>query len=279
MYIYDSNGSTDTQINEIIFGFKESENKTFILHDGECKKWNASINSSLIPSLTSDTSAVGNTICYKVSDTNYPAWRAFDGKKTLADAGTGFARLYYSIGLEGEPFIGFKFNEQKVVNCYKITTPCVYQNGTTMDTGTSNNFVFEASNNGIDWVILDKQNNAGFKLPFETKEYFINNDKSFFQYRVRSLTTVISICELEMYQIFNGDFWSTVSTSLPTSTLFLDKGMDNLSTIDRKVTTLKPIAMTDKSEILGVGEVGKVFSKTIDLKKYFDIRKIRTEVK
>lgn len=74
--------------------------------------------------------------------------------------------------------------------------------------------------------------------------------------------------------------WQTVSTSLPTSTQFIEQGMDNLSPLlDRKVTELEPMPMTDKSEILGEGEVGKVFSKTIDLKKYFDIRSIRGEMK
>lgn len=74
--------------------------------------------------------------------------------------------------------------------------------------------------------------------------------------------------------------WNTISSSLPTSTQFLEQGMDNLSPLlDRKVTELEPMPMMDKSEILDVGEIGKVFSKTIDLKKYFDIRSIRTEVR
>ena len=72
----------------------------------------------------------------------------------------------------------------------------------------------------------------------------------------------------------------TVSNTLPTTTQFLEQGMDNLSPLlDRKVTTLEPMPMTNKSEILGVGDVGKVFSKSIDLKKYFDIRSVKVEVK
>lgn len=75
-------------------------------------------------------------------------------------------------------------------------------------------------------------------------------------------------------------YWNTVSSTLPTSTQFIEQGMDNLSPLfDRTVTALEPMSMTDKSEILGVGEIGKVFSKTVDLKKYFDIRSIGTEVK
>lgn len=56
--------------------------------------------------------------------------------------------------------------------------------------------------------------------------------------------------------------------------------MDSLSPLlDRNIETLEPMTMTNKSEFLDVGEIGKVFSKSIDLKKYFDIRTIRTEVK
>ena len=61
---------------------------------------------------------------------------------------------------------------------------------------------------------------------------------------------------------------------------FIENGMDSLSPLlDRRIETLEPIPMTDKSEILQVDEVGKVFSKTIDLKKYLDIRSMKVEVK
>ncbi|MEQ6355279.1 laminin G domain-containing protein [Lysinibacillus sp. M3] len=80
------------------------------------------------------------------------------------------------------------------------------------------------------------------------------------------------------YKKFEND-WLNTSSTLPTSNQFLEQGMDSLSTLlDRKVTTLKPMLMTDKSEILN-GEDGKVFSKSIDLKKHFDIRSIKIEVK
>lgn len=74
--------------------------------------------------------------------------------------------------------------------------------------------------------------------------------------------------------------WTKVSTLLPSAAQFLEQGMDNLSPLlDRKITTLAPLTMSDKSEILDTGEVGKIFSRSINLKKYFDIRSIRTEGK
>ena len=49
--------------------------------------------------------------------------------------------------------------------------------------------------------------------------------------------------------------------------------------LDRRVEKLDPIALTQRDDILDIGEYGKIFSETIDLKKYIDIRSIRVEVK
>ncbi len=72
----------------------------------------------------------------------------------------------------------------------------------------------------------------------------------------------------------------TVSNSLPNATKFSKEGMDSLSTLfNRELTKLEPVSMVNESNILGDGDTGKVFTKTIDLKKYLDIRSIRTEVR
>lgn len=71
----------------------------------------------------------------------------------------------------------------------------------------------------------------------------------------------------------------TVSNSLPNSTQFLEQGISLAPLFDREVTQLEPTDMTQRNDILVSGEVGKVLSKTLDLKKYFDIRSIRAEVK
>lgn len=80
------------------------------------------------------------------------------------------------------------------------------------------------------------------------------------------------------YKKWNEGQWESISSTSPSYIQFIEQGIDNLSPLlDRKITVLEPIPMTDKSEILDVGETGKVFSKTLDLKKYFDIRSIRKE--
>lgn len=66
--------------------------------------------------------------------------------------------------------------------------------------------------------------------------------------------------------------WKTTSTSLPTSTQFIEQGMISLSSVlNRKITTLEHQATTQD---ITWSENGKLFKKSIDLKKYFDIRSI-----
>ena len=70
--------------------------------------------------------------------------------------------------------------------------------------------------------------------------------------------------------------WLTISSTVPTSKQFLFNGVDS-PLLERKVTELKPLSMTDKSDILQKGEEGFVYSQTIDLKKYIDIRKVEVK--
>ncbi|OXS65762.1 hypothetical protein B1B04_24805 [Lysinibacillus sp. KCTC 33748] len=87
--------------------------------------------------------------------------------------------------------------------------------------------------------------------------------------------------DLEIYkgELKESVHWSTFSSTLPNST-HLEKGMDNITPLlDRVVTELEPLQMTQRNNILSSGEIGKVFSKTFDLKIYIDIRSIRTEVR
>ncbi len=73
------------------------------------------------------------------------------------------------------------------------------------------------------------------------------------------------------YKKFSSN-WSTVSSTLPTQAQFLSDGMDSIAIINRKLQTLEPIEMTNKTSPLLNN--GKLFAKSIDLTKYIDIRKI-----
>jgi hypothetical protein len=64
----------------------------------------------------------------------------------------------------------------------------------------------------------------------------------------------------------NNKQWVTVSTSLPSKDTFNNQGIDDISTLNRKQTTLQQNMNNNGS--LGSG---KVFRATVDLNKYFDL--------
>lgn len=66
---------------------------------------------------------------------------------------------------------------------------------------------------------------------------------------------------------FNGTTWNSINSELKDID-FIDEGIAGLSILNRKITDLKPLLMTDKSE---------AFSKTIDLKKYSSIKDLKVQ--
>lgn len=77
------------------------------------------------------------------------------------------------------------------------------------------------------------------------------------------------------YKTFDGESWSDISKPLNTE-VFLDKGMNNTD-FERKVQSVPKMQMSNKIGILPADSTARVFSKTLDLKKYMDIRKIEVK--
>lgn len=262
------------QFNEFYF---ESivENKTFILHDGKYKKWNErklpTKGISILPAFTSNTKDGVTASSNGNSGTNYP-YKALDKNTStcwISDVVPSVSKPVWLMIDLGKPIVLSGYG----ISIYARTTYNI------------NTHYFQGSNNGVDFETIHSR--VGQPLT-ETLTYTDFQPTSFRYYRVlitqhSGSSGQVSIQELELIgegTYLEEGFWSTVSKTIPNSQQFLEKGMGNLSTIpERRLETLQPISMTYKSEILGVGGIGKVFSKTIDLKKYFDIRKIRTEVK
>lgn len=67
--------------------------------------------------------------------------------------------------------------------------------------------------------------------------------------------------------------WVSVSQTLPTLQQFQDSGMDDISILNREIQVASTPQMTNNGAL---GE-GKVFKGTVDLKKYFDLRKIEVK--
>lgn len=260
-------------------GYKSYDklDKTLILHDGEYKKWNKGIEYtnefiSAIPPLTSETSTIGETFG-NGSAGGY--FKAFD-----VTTNTFWQSSTPQIGA-----IGFRFFIPRKIEKYTL------ENYTATTRYNPKDWTFEGSNNAVDWVVLHRMTNRPSSNPNIT-EIEISNNKYFTHYRF-NITNINNMNEqtnrpwihkIKMFERVVTDAvpaqWKTVSNILPTSTQFLSDGMDSLSPlIDRRLETLEPLPMLIKSGILQAGEEGKVFSKTIDLKKYIDIRSMEVEVK
>lgn len=146
-------------------------------------------------------------------------------------------------------------------------------------------WILQGSNDNNMWTDLDVVTDHPLSID-KYDDFTIDNPDYYKHFRVYvNATTNNTIASLSGFTLITEDIpetpthWEQVSITTPTAQQFLDKGVDSLSALDRKITTLEPMTMVDKSEILDVNETGRVFSKTLDLKKYFDIRSIRTEGK
>ncbi|UPW81590.1 discoidin domain-containing protein [Lysinibacillus sp. Ag94] len=263
-------------LNEIVYGFiKIPINKTLILHDGEYKKFNGYIpaippsvsSKTIIPAMTSNTSPSGKAFSNKNPES---AFRLFDGN---------YSSAYPMSYRQQDAIIGYNF--MKEVKIVKYGLICAKYYGLSA-------WKFEGSSDGVNWTTLDSQTGQSWNEGGE-KIYTITSSNYYERYRINFSKTQnfesTSFYELKMYEYIEEIpsipyYWSTVSSTLPNSTEFLEKGMNNLSPLfDRTITQLEPIPMTQRNDTLVSGEVGKVFSKTLDLKKYFDIRTIRTEMR
>lgn len=288
-----NNGRERLDIGEIRFAYIPSINKTLILHDGEYKKVTPAIPYSpqvlgdkvgLVPNMTSYTAPSGLAFASSFSTSGREPWRAFNSN----NADTTYTWLTPNYKAEGE-FLGYIFNNPQKIRAYSIYP-------VNQDTNAPPGWKFQISSdttNGTDgtWTTVDTRSNQHL-INTAASHYDLSKEVEAKAFRIvfNKPTATVNLW-IKQLQVYKRDIISpeiqaeplkitAVSNTLPTTTQFLEQGIDSLPPLlDRKVTTLDPMAMSDKSEILGTGEIGKVFNKTIDLKKYFDIRSIKVEVK
>ncbi len=252
--------------------FISYESKSFILHNGIYKKYNGKIPSDggqkLILPMTKP-SQNGITITQSSYDVTYYGYLA-----TSPTSGW----ISSSVATPTNPewiTIDFGFGNEKVVTAYEAKTYA--------STAYITKHKFQGSNNGTDFVdLLDIKES----IPNSVKKYEFTNETAYRYYRLYAYGSSggNGRASLNGFQLIQkstpviNPFWSDFSITPPSATQFSEHGMESLAPFARVVTALDPTEMTQKNDILGVGEVGKVFSKTIDLKKYLDIRSIKVEV-
>lgn len=277
-------GTYPTNIREIYFKTYFVPDKSLIYHDGLYKKYsNGVLTGNIIPTLTNSnvspdgiaraSGELGGTTYYAY------AYKAFNKTNTVY-ASSETDAWHTPTGIVTNSWLSFEFNLPKTVVAYSLV-PFNYSEGSAR---MPKSWVFQGSTNSVDWVDLHTVNNSTGWGTTEKRTFAFSNKTAYKHYRIyvysnNGNASYIAIGELEMFEIETAKGWTTVSDTLPTSTQFLKKGIYLSPKLDRRLVTLEPIAMTQRNDILDVGEVGKIFSETIDLKKYFDIRSIKVEVK
>lgn len=203
---------------------------------------------------------------------NYPAYLAFDGiNATVFDCW---------VCPSNSGWLKIDLGTQIVVGNYEIAK------GYRFADDAPKEWTFEGSNNDADWTILDAQTNQVNWTKGETRSYMVAKPMSFRYYRVNVVinenSAYLTIGALNLLEYgtvtktVNALFWETVSTTLPDADTFISTGMDGISVLNRKLTTIT-IPMNDNTasgEVLGEG---RMFKEGIDLNKYIDIKKINAK--
>lgn len=262
------------------FAQKMIVNKALILHDGEYKQYASTIIDSiepdspivsLVPNLSSNVSANGTAS----SSSEIAGWQASNAFYDNVDNNGWQATVKAG-------WLQFQFPGQKKMKVVKYSMkPVFYQSNITWVQRMPKTWIFEGSNNGTEFIELSKiESFTSWTLTGEIS-FDITSPDYYNFYRIRVLDNnghpsylAIGLLKLFGKNITSNDLipvyetkWSTVSTILPTSQQFIEHGMDSLSPLlDRRIEELKPLTMTNNSEISGVGEEGKVFSQALNLK-------------
>lgn len=253
-------------------------NKSFILTNGEYKKITKTtiqvlgdpVSTVATPIMTTNTAPSGRAFASTSFSTGYDAFKVFNQ--------TNDTEGWCSVNGTVTGFVGYIFDTPKVIGRYIIKT------NNTSPTQNPKNFTFEGSNdttNGTDgtWAILDSKTEQIMTTGGVDWTYNINNSVGYKAYRVNisannGLVNYCGLNELSLYEraIVNKDIVTldTISTTLPNKNLFLSDGQSDLSVLDRKTTVLPTVDMGSSTTV----GTGKQFSKTIDMNKYFDVRKI-----
>lgn len=231
---------------------------------------------NVVPDMTSNTTPSGTVSASAVNpDLPDQAWKAFDKSVNTTNRDYWYSGIVSA--LDGGHWLKYDFGVgvKKKINRISLITASRFLK----------DFILYGSNDDITYVEIYK----GTHLDNTDKQiYSFPNDIEYRYYRINVIsnndttnTYPNNVCIVEM-EMMEGititpatpSSWQTVSPILPTITQFQEEGMDDLSPLDRKVQTVmeSPKGMT--SEVLGVG---KVLKATVNLNKYFDLRKLEVK--
>ncbi|SEL81232.1 F5/8 type C domain-containing protein [Paenibacillus sp. cl141a] len=280
-----SSGFSESPTTTVNFGFRpileikaNFRIRSLILSNGEYKKLNDSYTvtertaTPISIKMTSDNTPSPFVASASSALPNYPAYLAFDGvNATVTDSW---------ICQSNSGWLKIDMGTQIVVGNYEI------EKGHRFADDAPKEWTFEGSNNDTDWTILDAQTNQVNWTNGEKRSYMIANPMSFRYYRVNVVisenSAYLTIGALNLLEYgtvtktVNAFSLETVSTTLPALDTFINTGIDDISILNRKLTTIT-IPMNDNTASgVSLGK-GKMFKERIDLNKYIDIKKINAK--
>lgn len=129
---------------------------------------------NLVPPMSAMTSAVGNVLSSSNYGGEWQTYYAFDGKRNGGASATGLIN-----GVNGG-YIGYEFNESKIVNGYRINA------------GNGDRYTLAAiprswdfqGYDGANWVTLDRQLDQKTWSANETRTYLFANNQKYKAYRL-----------------------------------------------------------------------------------------------
>ncbi|MDK8188847.1 discoidin domain-containing protein [Paenibacillus sp. UMB7766-LJ446] len=166
-----------------------------LLSSGDKYYSNAPIR-NLIPKMTSNTSPIGIARGSSKLSTNYWEYYAFDG---LIDKETVYFYSWISSTTTG--WLEYQFPIKTIVNKYSLV------NGVNYASIAPKNWEFQGSDDGVNYVTLDKRENIVDWVLWEKKYFTFNNSKSYKIYRINITANnghaqYVGLQEMEMFNVF-----------------------------------------------------------------------------
>lgn len=202
-----------------------TQNKSLIrLSNGEYRTYKVVSTEERVatPKMTSNTLPSGRAFARDVQGNKEP-WRAFNGdvKEIL--------RYVSKSGSGGVGFLGYEFNEDKVISKYMVIA-----NKSTIHQLHPKNWTFEGSSDGVSWSVLDIQKNQ--TRDDSLKEYLVDKPQQYRMYRLNWTANngdkdYTHIYELKMYEIASSGSWESIPSSTVNEKTFTQHGMTDLSII------------------------------------------------
>lgn len=208
-------------------------------------------NLNIVPKMTSDTTPSGKVIYNAYQGYPHYGWAAFD-----YSASTGWLG---AVNQMSNQWIGYVFELPKIIGKYII-----YPHPSDLEY-TPKDFRFEASNDGVNWIVLDRKLGVTGWAIGQGKTFIIDNVNPYTHYRIyfESATAGNRYCgigELQMYETYSTLF--SLGVKNPTVEDFEKYGLKSgtILPLDAEFST-KKVYMVSSTDSVGSG---RVFKKRIN---------------